>query len=77
MRIKLLIIFREMLQNHLLEKPGRVRDVPLWRTNINRRLWNVIFGFERRANRFGAPAGQPNKSALNLRTLIFADVLRA
>ena len=50
--VEFLVVLEIRPQDQLLEKPRRVRDVPFRRRNVDDRLRNVIFGFERRAKFF-------------------------
>ena len=54
-RIENLIAGGEVLQDHLLEEPGRMGDVPSGGGHVNDRLRNIVLCFERFAQLLGPP----------------------
>jgi hypothetical protein len=55
-RIELAVVDRELFEDHLLEEPRRVGDVPLGWRDIDGRLRDVVFDLERLAELLGRPS---------------------
>lgn len=58
MRVEDLVAFEVLIQDHLLEEPGRMCDVPPRGAYVDDRLRDVILGLEGLAQFFRVPPGR-------------------
>ena len=75
--VKNFVVSREFFENHFLEKPRRMRDVPARRRNVFNRLRDIILDFQRSAEFFGVSADVRIERFLNPAVRFFEFVMPA